>query len=44
MSERGTDLMRKASGRLAEATILVGGLSPADLEKPCADEGGDSAA
>jgi hypothetical protein len=41
VSARGTDLMNKASGQLAEATGLVGRLAEADLAATCPDESGD---
>jgi hypothetical protein len=43
MSARGTDLMNKASGQLAEATGLVDRLTEAELGALCPDESDDGA-
>lgn len=43
MSERGTELMTKASWQLDETAELVGTLADADLRKPCLDDAPDNA-
>jgi len=42
MSERGADLMRKASGQLGEIDEFFATLSEADLSKTCSDHAGDT--
>lgn len=39
MSERGTELMRKASRQLDEMAEFFGSLDDADLRKPCPEDG-----